>query len=87
MRLYFPGAGTLGYVVWPGAGISCSPGIPDVGPPVQPTAASLPPDYVLSTLAPRLCHPTHLDECSFFKSLVVRLPCDSGSSGYVLFCG
>ena len=38
--------------------------------PGPPTAA-LPP--VLSTLAAHLCHPTGLDECFFFNSLVVGL--------------
>ena len=81
MGTYLPGAGTLGWVVCSGARILGSRGIPpnfylphvDVGPPVSifvPLCATLPLLCLFMCLyvsAP----PTHLDECDFFKSLVV----------------
>ena len=62
------GCVNLGWVVWCGAGIPCSRSIPPsfypphmgVGPPILYRCISNP--------------PTHLDECDFFISLVVRLP-------------
>ena len=44
----------------------------NVGPP-GPPSATLP--QVLSTQLPISAPPTSLDECFFFISLVVRLPC------------
>ena len=68
MGTYLPDAEILGYAVWPGAGITGSQGIPpdfylphvSVGLPILHFYISVP--------------PTHLDECDFFNSLVVRLP-------------
>ena len=92
MRLYFPSSGTLGCSVWPGAGISHSPGVPpgfyvphvNVGLPVPwaTTTASLQPPHYCNTTStpPQLCPScmnTRLDEYLFFKSLVVRPPYSS----------
>ena len=92
-RLYFSGAGTLGYMVQPGVGIASSPGVPhsfcqphvNVGLPVPPataTASPLPQCYHLVSATPCPLHPSstppsRLDEYFFFKSLVVRLPYSS----------
>ena len=84
MRLYLPGAGTLGCVVWTGARIACSHGNPpDFYPPyvkvglLDPQLAPVPLYTTLHPLPPQLWDsgtPTHLDEYGFFKFLVVRLP-------------
>ena len=75
MWIYFPGAGTLGWVVWSEPGITWSWGIPpnfypqctNVGLTVLPPLRASP-CVLVST------PPTHLDECGFFKSFVVQLP-------------
>ena len=83
MRFSLPGAGTLGCVVWPVAGMTRSTGVP---PDLYPPHVGVGPlDHVISTAS--LCHPTssvpklpistpptHLDTYGFFKALVVRLP-------------
>ena len=81
MGTYLPGARMLDWVVWSGAGFLLSQGIPlgfypahvNVGLPVHclstPLCVSMPP----RASAP----PTLLDECGFFKYLVVRLPYSS----------
>ena len=44
MGTYLPGTGTVGWVVWCGAGIPCSPGIPpDFYPPHVNVGPSIPP--------------------------------------------
>ena len=82
MGISVPGTGTLGCVVWPGALIVFSQGIP---PDIYPPRAYGTVHY--TTTAAFQCHsaspclwvsgspppPTHLDECGFFKSLVVGL--------------
>ena len=83
MGIYLPGAGTLAYAIWSGAGISHSGGIPpDFYHHMRmwdclfcscclsvPHCVSLP---LCSSLC--LC-PSYLsDECGFFKFLVVTLP-------------
>ena len=79
MGIYLPGAGTLGGVVYPGTRMAPSQGIPpDFYPrymnggrrpvPVPPLPLPLHATLYLST--PSTC----LDECGFFKSLVVRFP-------------
>ena len=68
MGTYLPGTGTLGWMIWSGAGITHSQGILSnfyplhmhMGPPILHLCVSTP--------------PTHLDECDFFNSLVVGLP-------------
>ena len=65
MRLLFPGAGTLGYAVWPGVGIACAQSIPpdsypprvNVGqfillPPLHATPYPLCPDSLALPLLP-----------------------------------
>ena len=93
-RLYFPGIGNLGCVIWPGAGITHSPGVPPsiylplVGLPSSPAAtaaASSLPYQILSALGPWLHPSTHLDEYFFFKSLVVGLPYSSTFWQFWLF--
>ena len=85
MSLYFPGAGTLGCAVWPGAGISCSQGVPpdfypphvNVGLPFCWSPWLLTHCHHPASSPPRLpvsAPPTHLDKYFFFKSLVVELP-------------
>ena len=71
MMLYFPGTGTLGYTVWPRAGMACSPGVPpgfyppqvNMGPPILPATATaalpLLPYYILSAPVPISAPPTH----------------------------
>ena len=78
MRISLPGLGTLGCVVYPGTGIAHSQG---VSPYFYPLHVSV--DCLFTAAATSLCHlfahlhicdpPTSLDECGFFKSLVVRL--------------
>ena len=88
MGIYLPSAGTLSCAVWSGAGISHSQGIPpnfylppvSVGPPDLPTApapAHHPTSLHLSAHLRDSAPPTHMDECGFFKPLVVRLPYSS----------
>ena len=81
MGVYLPGARTLGYVVWPGAGMLL-PWYPsqflsiivnvELTFPLPPFGATLGlspfPHLHFST------PPTSLDECGFFNSLVVGLP-------------
>ena len=80
---YLPGTGTLGWVVWSGAGVPRSWGMPpifypphiDVGLPITVSASlcaipCLSPH--LSTSLPLL--PFKMNVASFFKSLVVRFP-------------
>ena len=77
--IYLPGAWSLGWMIWSGAGITCSRGMPpnfypphvNVGLPVPlPLWASL----RLSTSAHLSMSPSpRLDECGFFKSWVVGL--------------
>ena len=79
-EVLFPSVGILDCTMWTWAGKAHSPGVPpslyppqvNVGPPIPQavsTAALLqPPHHILA--APFTC----LDECFFFKSLVVRLP-------------
>ena len=86
--IYLPDAGTLGGAVWRGAGIAHSQGItsifylphvnvgalmPILPPPLHttPHLLAFPPYLHVST------PPPHLDECGFFKSLVVGLPYSS----------
>ena len=93
----FPRAGTLGWAVWPGAGIlpsedtllSFYPPQVNVRPPVPPTPLSPHCHHTASSVpwllisAPPAC----LDDYVFFKSLVVRLPYSSISwQFWVLFC-
>ena len=74
MGIYLLSTGTLGLAVWPGVRITHSQGIhPDfylphvnVGPRYLPLLLPL-----HSTLS---LHPSQLDECGFFKSLIVGLP-------------
>ena len=80
MRLCLPSTGTLGCVVWPGAGITCSQGVPpDFYPPhmnVGLTGLLLLPLHETPCPLSQLCvstPPIHLDEYGF-KSLVVTLP-------------
>ena len=88
--IYLPSAGTLGCVVWPGAGIAGSQGNPpDFYPsqvnvgllvPVLPLPLPVHPTLHLCVSPPCLrfsTPPTHLDESGFFKSLVVGLPYSS----------
>ena len=83
MGIYFPVTGILGCVVWPVAGIPHSWGIPlnfypphvNVGSPVLlPHCTG---SLHLSTHLHVSTLPTHLDECGFFKPLVVGLPYSS----------
>ena len=82
MKFYFPGAGTLGCTVWPGAGFTHStvvlPGfnlphmnvglpVPLLPPPFWCHSASSPP------WLPSSSPPANLDEYGFFKPLVVWL--------------
>ena len=88
MGIYSPHAGTLSCVIWLGAGIAHSQGItsifylphvnvgalmPILPPPLHttPHLLAFPPYLHVST------PPPHLDECGFFKSLVVGLPYSS----------
>ena len=85
MGIYLPGTGTLGCMVSPGAGIARFQGIPpdflstihECGV-VHSAAATASPCHTASLGLSAQLHdsasPTHLDECGFFKSLVVRLP-------------
>ena len=75
--------GTLGCTVRPCTGITGSQGIPpnfsllhvNVGPPIpQPLPLHATPHLLASPPISVSTPPTHLDECGFFKSLVVRLP-------------
>ena len=87
MGIYLPGARTVGYVIWPGAGNAYSQGIlPDFYPP--PVNVGLPVSLLLQPLHATMCllasppvatSPPLLpmNECGFFKSLVVRLPYNS----------
>ena len=100
VEIYLLGTGTLGCTVWPGAGITHSQGIPpdfyslyvNAGLPV-PIPLPLPPLHTtlyLLTSLPSLwvsAPPTHLDECGFFKSLVVDFHTvqSADSSGCYLF--
>ena len=43
MGIYLPGAGTLGYVVWPGAGIA---GSQDIPPGFYPPYANVAPSHI-----------------------------------------
>ena len=81
MGIYLPGAGTLGCAVWPGAGIAVSQGMPPnfYSPHMNVCfAATASPHRTVSPhLSTCLCvssPSTHLDECGFFKCLVVELP-------------
>ena len=87
MGIYLPCARTLDCAVWFGAGIACSQGIRPwflsttckcknalsvaVASSSHTTSPCLSADLHISV------HPTYLDECGFFKSLVVRLPYSS----------
>ena len=77
------GAGALGWVVWTGAGIPHSQGVFLIFYPPHMEVGMPVPIYVPLCTTPclqPLCvstPPTCLDECGFFKSLVVRLPHDS----------
>ena len=83
MGIYLPGTETLGCVVWPGAGIACSQGVPpNFYPPYMNVGLLMPipplPPFCITLLSPHLfAPPTYLDECGFFKSLVVKLPYSS----------
>ena len=78
----FPGAGTLGCAVLPGAGIAHSPGVPpgcylphvNLRLPIPLATAAWPPTHWVLSPAPISAPPTPLDEYFFFKSLVVGLP-------------
>ena len=83
--IYLPGTGTLGCVVWPGVGITCSQDNPtNFHPPhkcgITPTHSTSTTTSHHTTTPHRSTHPcfsalpTHLDECGLFKSLVVGLP-------------
>ena len=84
MGICLLGTGTVGNVVWPGTGIAYFQGIPPDFYPPRVNAGTAP-----SAAAVSLCHiapphistclcisppPTLLDECGFFKFLVVGLP-------------
>ena len=73
MGTYLPGAGTLGWVVWPGSGIARSLGVPPNFYPLHMNVG-LPVPH-LSRALPLL--PVWMSECDFFKSLVVILPYSS----------
>ena len=82
MGTYLPGIGTLGWVVWSGAGISHSWGILSNFYPTHVDVGLL--LLCLHATSPRLSMllcisslPICLDECGFFKSLVVRFPYSS----------
>ena len=78
METYLPGAGTLGSVV------CCGPGVPHfwgISPNFYPLHMGVGMPILHLRTSPRIsAHlhisfpPTHLDECSFFNSLIVRLP-------------
>ena len=88
VRFCFPGTWALDCTVRPGAGIACSQGIPpifysshmNVRLPILlaiATTASPPlPHCVLSGPTPHFCTFSALVEYGFFKSLVIRLPCN-----------
>ena len=68
MGIYLPGAGTLGWGAWCGAGIPC---FWDNPPNIYPPHMGVGPSVLhLHVSTP----PTHLSECDFFNSLVVGLP-------------
>ena len=85
MGIYLSGAGILGCVFWPGAGIACSQGIPPYLYPPYVNVGCLfhrhHQHYTASpSLSAHLCDsapPTRVGECGFFKSLVVGLPYSS----------
>ena len=85
MGIYLSGAGILGCVFWPGAGITCSQGIPPyLYPPYVNVGCLFHHHHQHHTASPslsaHLCDsapPTHVGECGFFKSLLVGLPYSS----------
>ena len=80
MRSYLTRTGTLGWVIWPGARIAHSQGIlPEFCPPNLSVGMPTPLlhcNYISAPLHPPMpsTPPNRLDNCGFFKSLVVRLP-------------
>ena len=82
MGIYVPGPGTLYCVVWPGAGIAHSQGIPpdfylphmNVGSPVPAPPPLHATCLCLSTCPYISASLTCLDECVLFKSLIVQFP-------------
>ena len=110
MVIYLPSPGTLGCVIWSVAGIAHSQGIPpNFYPPhmnvglsmsILPLPLPLCAIPCLLTSLPISVPPTQLDDCGFFKSLVVGLTYSSifwqfwvlsvlrfSCHSIILFCG